>query len=368
MNEPMKTECDILVVGGGVAGLAAALTASRRGLETILLEKRSRLGGTLRDGLNFPICGLFDSDGHLLNGGLAKELYESSKILPQKMGRLYVWPCPANRLLDLFTERMDADVWLNHNVEWVKGAGEASSDRLISSVGGDGFSISPKAVIDCSGEGVVVQLSPAEKLLPERPVLAGYSIRFSLLPSDRMLPIKVPYILRKAAEDGTIPPHLRFSVFAGDCLKCSLLPADNAEALTQQIADLLKAEVPAFENATVVEKSPAPLLREGVRMRGEYILTKEDVGGGGAGGGDAVVQAAWPLEYWDAERGQQLEYLPDGHSYGIPSACLKSANIKNLFAAGRTISVTSEALASTRVMGTCISLGEAAANVALETI
>lgn len=341
--------------------MSAALSSARTGARTLLVEKRNELGGILRAGLNFPVCGLFDSNAELLNNGLSRELFESIDVAPERMGRVWVWPCPPKQLLGLFGELIAAEknltVLKNCAVEAVK-----EQDGRIVEVG----EIRPQAVIDCSGDGAVIQHSSTEKLLPEKNTLAGYSVFFQGVENaDEMLPVQVPYVLRKSA----LPDYLRFTTFAFPGYLKMSVPAEISDGQLQgdvaAVFQCLEKELPMFGKAKIVETSPYVLWREGVRLKGEYVLTKEDVLSG-AKFDDAVARAAWPVEYWDAERGQQLEYLPDGAFYEIPGRSLKSPTIKNLLAAGRCISATSEALASARVMGTCIALGEAAGTAAVD--
>lgn len=353
-----EIDCDVLVAGGGVGGMSAAIAAARCGAKTLLLEKRAELGGTLRAGLDFPVCGFFDSNANLLNDGLSRELVESIDIHPERMGRVYVWPCAPEKLLALLTDLIDAEtnltVSMNAPVEGVEDV-----DGKIVGITADGVTTRPKAVIDCSGEGAVIQTGSAGRLLVDNRPLAGYSIRFQGLKDDPMLPVKVPHALRKSG----LPGYLGFSTFSPPNGLKLAVPQGIGETELQRDIDRvvrnLATKLPAFANAEIVETSPYVLRREGIRLKGEYVLTKEDVLGG-AQFDDAVAKGAWPIEYWDRENGRQLEYLPEGVFYEIPLRSLRSPDVRNLFAAGRCISATSEALASARVMGTCIATGEAA--------
>lgn len=361
----MDWDCDILVVGGGITGMSAAVTATHAGAQTLLVEKRGELGGILRAGLNFPVCGLFGSDGELLNDGLSREMFESINVAPERMGRVWVWPCPSDQLLALFDERIAAEKQLTVLKNCAVKTVEEQDGRIVTVTAGDSI-FHPEAVIDCSGDGAVIQLSSAETLMPDKGALAGYSLFFQGLENaDGMLPVQVPYVLRKS----DLPDYLRFTTFSfPGYLKLSV-PADVSDEQLQRDVDAvlqcLEKELPDFGNAVLMETSPYLMQREGVRLKGGYVLTKEDVLSG-AKCDAAAVKGAWPVEYWDAKKGQQLEYLLDGEFYEIPFRCLKSPSIGNLLVAGRCISATSEALASTRVMGTCIALGEAAGFAAMD--
>lgn len=357
-------EFDVLVVGGGVAGMSAALASARCGAKTLLLEKRPQLGGILRAGLGFPLCGFFDSHANLLNEGFSRELFEAGDISPERMGRVHIWPCPPEELLHLFSTRLAAErnlaVWLESEAVKV----EMRDGRMVGVAVGRSL-IHPKAGVDCSGDGAVIAAADAERLEPDNEMLAGYSIRFCDLKNDPMLPLKVPYVLRKSG----LPAYLGFSLFSPpDLLKLAVPATLGAEALRRDVdavVEYLKSELPAFRTARIAETSPQILRREGIRLKGKYVLTKEDVLGG-ARFGDAVAKCAWPIEHWRADNGPQFKYLPDGTFYEIPLRCLESSTIGNLFAAGRCLSATSEALASARVMGTCIATGEAAGRAAAE--
>lgn len=357
--------CDVMIVGGGTAGMSAAITAARTGAKTLLAEKCAEPGGQLRAGLNFPVCGLFDSSAQLLNGGLSRELYDRFNISPQRMGRVFVWPSPVQELLDGFNELMGAEknltVWTKCNVSDVQ-----EVNGRITEVRMAGQTVRPGVVIDCSGDGTVVQKCSAEMICPEEGQLAGYSIRLNnVKDADEMLAVQVPYVLRRSE----LPDYLSFTSFAlPGFLKLSVPPEISEKDLAQDAAaviDVLRKKIPAFKTCQIAETSPCVLQREGTRLKGKYVLTEQDVLSGKTFS-DGIARSAWPIEVWHRTHGQQLQYLPDGTCYDIPLRCLLSETVKNLLAAGRTISATSGALASSRVMGTCIALGEAAGRQAAE--
>jgi glycine/D-amino acid oxidase-like deaminating enzyme len=357
-------KCGVLVVGGGVAGMSAALAASRGGARTLLIERELLLGGILRTGLGFPVCGLFDSGGNLLNGGICRDLRDALDVPSERMGLVYVWPCPPRELLALFDRWLASADGLTVLAGTTLTSVEQAHGRLVSVIAG-GERIVPQVVVDCSGAGAVVSLASAAQLPPEAQTLAGFSVRFAGLGEDPLLSLKIAYVLRKA----DLPHYLRFSAFLHpDCVKLAVpsdIEPDQLQRDMVSVVRVLREKVPAFRAASIVETSPSPLSRQGARLEGEYVLTKADVLGC-ARFDDAVAAAAWPIERWDVEAGQSLEYLPQGGHYEIPFRSLQSARVPNLLAAGRCISATSAALASTRVMGTCMALGEAAGIAAAE--
>src|SRR5437868_1891681 len=89
----MKERFDIVVIGGGASGIAAAVSATRAGGRTLLLDQAACPGGTGGFSGLTTLCGLYDADGNLLNDGFAREFAEAlAETAPLKMGRLWVLP------------------------------------------------------------------------------------------------------------------------------------------------------------------------------------------------------------------------------------------------------------------------------------
>jgi hypothetical protein len=133
------------------------------------------------------------------------------------------------------------------------------------------------------------------------------------------------------------------------------------EATATAVFALLR-EVPGFEQATV-DRVGAIGVRDGGRIRGAYCLTESDVREGRKFD-DGACRCAWPIEFWDADKGVALEYLPPGAFYEIPLRALKVQGFSNLFAAGKCLSADRRAQASARVAGTCWAMGEAVGKAA----
>ena len=354
----------VAVVGGGVAGMSAALSSARSGAETTLLERTAELGGVWRAGLGFPVCGWFDDAGKLLNEGLCRELFEAVGGQATRMGRTWVWPGPAERLTEVFRDRLAAEPRLRVLTKTAATEIERDAAGRVVRVGTNAGDLAVDAVVDCSGEAVATRLAGASILKPDRLPLAGFSVRLrGVDASDELLPLKVAHVLR----DAPSPVYARFASFAPpDLLKLAVAPtcavAEARRAATTTL-EALRAALPAFARAEAAAFSPEPLRREGIRMRGRHVLTKEELLSGKRVA-DAAARCAWPVEYWDPERGPQLEYFSAGTHGEVPADCLISSDCPNLLAAGRCLSATSGALASLRVAGVCIATGEAAGRLA----
>ncbi len=380
----MNIECDVLVVGGGAAGVPAAVAASRGGARTVLLEASPFLGGTGVAGLHQFICGLYGTDrdppATTLNAGLVRETVERLLAAtpgrkPIRMGRVFVLPFAARDLMSVF-RTLAADEARLQILTGTRVTSVTRTQDRISTVtaAGDGgrFEVTPRLVIESSGTGAVLTLGGIGHVVapPAEQQLAGFTVHFKGLENrDDTLPVKVPYLLGKSADDGKLPGHLRFTFFSpGDeadegYLKLSL-PPERENEQESAMEDALRVKhglaelLPVFRNAYIAQAS-AVVHREGPRLKGEYVLTADDVLGGRRFE-DGVVKNAWPIELWDAKQGPTHRYLRDGEHGDIPLRCLRTPEVANLLCAGRCISASREALGSTRVMGTCMALGAAA--------
>lgn len=396
-SERMSGSCDVLVIGAGVSGIAAAVAAARAGMRTILAEKDSFLGGTGYSGLLQHICGLYLNGRAVpqetLNDGIVREVVSRlHQLSPQnkikKIGQVYVLPYSREDLASVFNSMCSAEnklsVMLSTTAVSVKKRGDKVKEVGLSDMtakspqppfakGGIILKSTPKVLIDCSGDGEAsfmagadYQLSPLSKRQ-----LAGFIIHLKgLNTSDETLPVKVPYYLSKAAEARLFPSYIRFTAFSyGESQDEGFLKINPGHENSrrsnvvlnraEKILHYLAEKLPSFRGAYIDSTSLRVMDREGRRVCGEYTLTEDDILNAGKFN-DAVVKNSWPIELWDRKKGTVYKYLKDGEYYEIPFRCLKAKGISNLLCAGRCISVSHEALGSTRVMGTCISLGEQA--------
>jgi FAD-dependent oxidoreductase family protein len=381
-----KTECEVLVVGGGVAGIAASIKAAREGASTVLIEKNSFPGGTGITGLHRFICGLYantkDIPDKILNKGIASEICLMLKKLapekiPMRMGKVYVLPFATSNLMSvlrsLSEKEKQLDTYYNTRAVSAKTKNNTIVSVTIQKLNKK-IDIIPHVVIDCSGDGVIIQKSGARYrvISPDKKQLSGYTFRVKGLEDvTDILAVKVPYYLSKAAEQKKIPFYLKYTTFVsgddedeGYC-KLNIPPALTTKMEKQAKKDALLVHnylsrvLPVFKKSYIVEMSPEVVDREGPLLCGEYTLTADDIINARKFP-DGIVKNAWPIELWDQQKGVTYKYLESGENYEIPLRCLVTKDIKNFFCAGRCISVTHEALGSTRVMGTCISLGERA--------
>jgi hypothetical protein len=376
----------VLVVGGGVAGTAAALASARSGIPTALVEREAFLGGAGYAGLLRHICGLYLTGGpfpeETLNPGIVREIVGnlcalSPHLIVKKIGMVYVLPYSREDLRNVFSSLCAGESLLSvYDVTTaisVEKTGTRIGTVVVSRLG-TLYNIIPEVVIDCSGSGTVSAMAGASfELAPyEQIQLSGYMIRITgIKGNDETLAIKVPYNLNEAVRKNILPPAARFTTYSsgdvpdeGYC-KISLDStggdehARDAERYSTLVHNYLADALPEFRDSVIVETSLRVMEREGRRISGEYVLTENDVLSASKFD-DGIVRNSWPIELWDKKKGTVYKYVKAGDYYEIPFRCIKVKDIPNLLCAGRCISVSHEALGSTRVMGTCMALGEQA--------
>jgi len=381
----MNRDCDVLVVGAGVSGVPAAVAAARAGASVIVVEKRGAPGGAGVAALHQSICGLYTSGNKAptapLNGGIPAEICERLSALspdgaPVRIGRAYVLPYVNEHLEAVYADMIAGE----KNLEVRYGALAVAAEQENGTIravtlrqGPDDDTVEPGVVIDCSGTGVMAEIAgvPFDVAAPEERQLAGFTVRLSGVKGvDEALSVKVAYALKAVADVDRLPGHLQFSSLRGGgaggaILKLSLPPGQAPGRRARAVSDVglvcaaLAETLPEFADANIADAAEDVMDRDGRRLKGKYVLTEDDVLGARKFD-DPAARGAWPIEFWNQRTGPSYRYVPDGDWYEIPLRCLQSSTVKNLLCAGRCISATAMALASTRVMGVCMALGAAA--------
>jgi len=389
-----KHQGNIIIVGAGPAGIAAAIAAARKGAKVSLLEKTNILGGTVTNCLIHTLGGLYDSSGKYINEGLSVELAErliraDTETMKRKIGRVWtlsVRPDVFKKVTEnwlkeeknirIFYESKELHCKVDNNS--IQTVGFVSRNRQITS--------RPYSAIDTTGNAEFISIVDKKLVIDSSgQAMAGliYQIR-NVNPDILLFPrnIVISRKLRKAAGDGLLPGEfshamldrgvladeaylkLSFSLRQSCFSRKDLFRKKNATArIGGQLMAFLK-QFPEFSHAEIAQSGTLGI-RGGDRLRGEYMLRASDVRRLRKFP-DTACRCAWPIEYWDPKKGVKLEYLQTGDFYEIPLRSLKVRDIENCWAAGKCISADRIAQASARVVGSCWAMGETAGNVASE--
>lgn len=399
MDFVRKDDVDVVVVGGGSAGICAAVAAARLGSRVMLVEKSGRLGGMGPLAFVHTFCGLYEpgTSGapRLANPGLPEEIERRMRERtgqdgPVAMGRVYVLPQNPEDYDGLAKELVTGEA---DHLEVMMGGSctaveqcDGGGFEVVVELGGDVVKLGCGGVVDCSADAVVAEMLGVKRRSVEAGRLQRPAFIFLLgnvgpeVGGDQFR-MRLALDLVHAVRAGKLPEQVlgatvRESVSAGECFVSVDLdgggelwdPMDGASVaavelsgreLARKVYDFLRGTYPCFEGATPPRFPPSLGVRESYRWDGVYELTGRDLLEG-VRFDDAVAKASWPLEMREDARGARFTYFENEESSDIPLRSLASADIPGVYCAGRCISASHEALASVRVMGTCFATGQAA--------
>ncbi len=391
-------ETDVLVVGGGPAGVACALAAAEEGSAVTLVERHGFLGGNLTAALVGTLGGLFVKGQEGFDyavGGIPRRCAETLQGRGQAYGPVpweetavfpYV-PWGLKSLFDEWMEKAGVRLMLHSCMTGAGREGGRVEEVTVWRKGGE-VRLRAKAFVDASGDadlalaaGVPLEGSPVQfpamnfymaNVNVAEALTAGLSTLKSLIheaieKGDYDLPRDGGAVIPTMRPGEVIVAMGRISLDGRpvDCANPEELAYAELEGRRQArlLADFLKAKMPGFAEAYLLDAPAQVGVRATRRLAGRYILTREDVLGA-ASFPDAVCRSAWPVELHAEGKGTVLEFPPPGEYYQIPYRCLLPQEVGNMLVAGRCLSANFEGQASARVSATCMAMGEAAGTAA----
>lgn len=398
---PVADAFDVAVIGGGSAGLAAAVSAARKGARVLLVERYGYLGGMGTASLVHTFCGLYllrDEPGAVLaNPGFATEMAErmiaATGIGPQRMGRVDVLPQHPVEFARIADELVAAEksLKLSLHTELLGVTRTDSGWELKLGHRSGATRVSAKSLVDASGDAVVAGLLDGNRIeMTESPRLQRPAYLFGiggLADFDDAARLATSGWLVDGVRSGRISRDalgLSFrasgrsaEVFGSLDLTGGESAADydpldpdcltrlemHGRKIASDVVAFLKSKMELWKGAYISHWPIRAGVRESRRWIGEYVLTGDDLLNGRRFD-DEIALATWPMELRETAKGPKLRYPIDNKPCGIPLRSLKPAGTDCLFVAGRCISADHEAQASIRVMGTCFATGEAAGNAA----
>ncbi|MDD2710152.1 MAG: FAD-dependent oxidoreductase [Verrucomicrobiae bacterium] len=410
---PVINQVDVLVAGGGVAGIAAAIAAARMGAKTLLIEANGFLGGTATA---VPM-NWFGGYVAPLHKGIMKEFLDRLEKRGG-IGRKFFNPVTNGWLIGF-----SVDIFKMLTVEMLEEAGAKLllhawiADVIVKNKKIQGVviesksgrqAILAKSVIDTTGDGDVAARAgcpykvgresdgKTQGMTLVGPILEGVNTkklwnfmrkyhRENPKEIHEFIQDRLPFfvasgfksLLEKAKKKGDL--HFDYdTVWINGTLGTDQAEIDGSfvanvdgtnvkdltyaetESLKQlsSLADFAKKYIPGFEKSRLLDRRGWVSIgvRETRRIMGDYVLTGEDVSTGKRFS-DGIAQNLAPIDIHSPE-GQVFKTLTK--AYNIPYRCLVPKKIEGLLVAGRCISVTHEALASARYMPCCIVTGQAA--------
>lgn len=390
---PLKFQ--VVIIGGGSAGTAAAVASAAEGLHTLLVERNPYGGGNATAAEVGTVCGLFHQskkkETEWLVGGytkyFAERLVESPLIRANSnVHGMHFLPYRVEEFKELVSEELNKasiEVWWNSTIHSI-----SKEKKRITAIhikkNGVLVPVVFDAIIDCTGNASVCELAEHAMIHDSEYQASARVFTIDGMEQDdeQLIQLIIWRSLTKAIRNGELPESFNqiypvqgsfgkgrgsfklsipIQVTHQSGNKSSLM--SYSEDAIIRIFSYLKKEIPAFEHASLASIADDVGIRTGPRPIGDAILTDNHVLQT-MKCADSIARSAWPIEEWTVEQKLKIQHLPDGEYYDIPVGCLTSPEFSNLFFAGRAISAERAAIASARVMGTCLQTGFAAGMLA----
>lgn len=395
---PVVGDFDVIVCGGGPAGLIAAAAASRNGARTLLIERYGFLGGMSTSALVTPISE-FRHNGRQHIGGIPLELMRSLAELggadiERDSGN---WPI-GDELMKLAAQRLllGSGVTLLYH-SWLSDCivEEGRLTHVIVQNKTGRVAYAGRVFIDCTGDADLVRAAGLPTVKDE--VLQPATMWFQLGGVDTaalghlfgdavggILPVSGPIRSRLAElhEQGEIPvfggPWIN-SFFHEGMVSINVLreatDASDPEWFTrtecsmreqlQRMIEVLRREFPEFRDAWLAKSGIQTGVRETHHIVGEYTLVKDDILNPKPFA-DTIAKGAHVIDIHEVDSIDQTEseFVVPRQAYNVPLRCLIPRGSINLLTAGRCLSADGPGFGSVRVMATCMAMGQGAGTAA----
>ena len=384
----MKTiQTDVLVCGGGCAGIAAALSAARGGAKTLLIERAGFAGGIIT-AVGLPYFdGIADiADNRIVVRGIGLEMLAKSGVCEPNATHVKVHN-PTIRNVEAFKLLADRLLAAEKNVRvlyhsmacGVEMDGERIAAVLVANKAGL-TRIRAKQIIDCTGDGDIAAWAgaPIEKAPELQPLTLHFRVGNVTKAPD--LAKNCRAALERAHERGELPmfygPGIMFMFAPNEIYVHGIrVPADASDPVELTRAEMQgrsdawamfeawKRDVPGFEDAYFMCAAPFIGVRETRRIVGQHVLSEDEIMATKSFD-DAIATGCWYLDVHPNKitlGGANAVPKQQPAPYDIPYRTLVPQKVGNLLVAGRCHSTTRLAQSSTRVTVTAMALGEAAA-------
>jgi len=391
-------EFDVIVVGGGLTGVAAAVCAAREGMKVLILEQSGFLGGAMGNCLInpfMPYTTKMEINGEKktvkLSDGFFTEIMDRLAEMGGRQGSTF-----HEEYLKLILDRMVVEagvtVLLHSTLCGVEKSGDTITGVTTVSKAGK-LTMHAKCFIDCTGDADLAVMAgcPTHLGRDKDQMCQPMTLCFRLANVDiekyRENKPMINELYQKFQAEGKIKnPRENVLIFYHPVKNMlhfnttrviKLNPVDpfhltraEMEAREQmfEMYYFLKENIPGFENADIAFSAPQIGVRESRMIDGEHLLTEQELKAC-TRFDDAIAAANYDIDIHSPDgAGTSHYYFPDGEYYTIPYRSMLPRNADNLIVSGRCISSTHEAQASYRVMPIVTTLGQAAGVAAAVSI
>ncbi|CAG7649247.1 FAD-dependent oxidoreductase [Paenibacillus allorhizosphaerae] len=412
-------EADIVVCGGGPAGINAAIAAGRSGAKTVLVERYGFLGGMSTAALVYPWMTFHTTDGKQVIAGIAQEIIDRLMQADASPGHVRdtvgfvhtITPYHPEMYkivaLDMLKEA-GVRLLAHSFVDETRLQGDAIESVRLTTKSGK-IEVKGRLFIDTTGDADLAYLSGAPCLQGRdgdkrtQPMTMKFRMRgvdlervkqymlahpdefYKKTPFDELerlplsgvlgfykhwkeadLPINRDQVLffTGPADDEVLVNTTRVQGLDGTDVEHLTEAEDAGRRQVMMVAKFMRDRLPGFEKASISSVGAQIGIRETRRIDGAYALQVDDVVQGRRFS-DVIARSGYPIDIHDPSgKGVTAAWVQGDGAYDIPYRCLLPKRITNLLAGGRCISTTHEALATTRLTPSCMATGQAAGTAA----
>lgn len=388
---------DLVVIGGGLSGVAAAVSAARQNYSVLLVEQSGCLGGAMSGNLVYPFMPYWtnmpDGTKKMLSAGLFAEMYERQQKYI-KTDLIHFHPEYFKLVLDEMVTEVGVDTLFHTVLSRVETGGRRVTGAVLATVGGE-MTVNGRFFIDATGNGDLFALAGCDFQLgrqsdslcqPMTTCFRVCNVDDKLFDQEQKAiqelykQYRAEGKIQNPRENILIFRHLGKGIVHFNTTRIikhdptDPVSVSQAEMLArQQIFELLhflQQNFLSFKSCTLVSTASGIGIRESRKLKGEHVLTAEELKAC-TKFDDSIALGNYDLDIHNPEgSGTSHYYFKQGEYYTIPYRCLLPREYGNLLVAGRCISTTHEAQASIRIMPICCTTGESAGTavaVALET-
>ncbi len=387
---PLYGEYDVCVIGGGPAGVAAAICAARKGMNTLLVEATGALGGMATSGLVGPFMTSYDRDGDEPTvGGIFREivdrlceadaavspdLTEAKSVYTSYLKKYHRHVTPFDSFaLETLLDGMVREAGV-HTLCYTRFAscvtegGRITGAVLLALEGL--IAVKAKIFIDCTGiaavacEATVPTYKGDEQTGIPQPGTLMFEVgnvcdeRYTAKPESPVKAYRTP-------TKGVYKVN-HYHVYNVDAADSGSMTRAHAEA-RRQVADayaVLHGKTAGFEDALLMRVAPVLGVRESRHVRGEYTVTVEDISKG-TKFDDRIAVYGFGMDIHNRVPTETGNFkIEIAKRYYIPYRSLLPMGCDNLLVAGKTLSCESQAVGGMRCMPAAMAMGQAAGNAA----
>ena len=370
---------DLIVVGGGISGVASAVSAGREGLKVLLIEKTGALGGAISNNLVYPFMRYWiggDKD-NLVNAGIFKEIVNRRLAYNEPSYEAFKF------VFDDMVAEAGVDVLFHSNVFSVS-KNERNVKSVFVTANAQTLEFQADFFIDATGDGELIALSNCEFQVGResdglcQPMTTCFRVGGVDTEKFKEERPHLQELYKKLREEGAIKnPRENILVFFGlgegvlhfNTTRVIKKDPTNAFELSQaeflarrqivEMLNFLRQNSKAFDNAYVISIANSIGVRESRKLKGEYILTAEDILSL-KNFEDTIALGNYEIDIHNPEgTGTHIHYFEDGEYYKIPYRSLLPKEYDNLLVVGRCLSAEHTAHSAVRIMPICACLGEA---------